>query len=52
MMGPPPYIHNRGYCSAHPVDGTVVAEVTSVLALSDGVLGPPAADLTEGAVGV
>ena len=52
MMGPPPYIHKRAYCSAHPIDGTVIAEVTAVLALPDGVLGPSAADLTEGAVGV
>ena len=36
----------------HPVDWTVVAEVTPVLALSDALLGALAADLTEGTVGV
>ena len=39
-------------CPAHLVYGTVVAEVAAVLARPDRVLGPAAADLTEGAVGV
>ena len=37
---------------AHLVYGTVVAEVAAVLARADRVLGPAAADLAEGAVGV
>ena len=50
MMGPTPYLSDSLCFSTHPVDGTIVAEVTPVLALPDGVLWPPAADLTEGAV--
>ena len=37
---------------SHPVNGTVIAEVTAVLTLSDGLLWASAADLTEGTVGV
>ena len=43
---------NGSLCISHPVNGTVIAEVTAVLTLSDGLLWASATDLTKGTVGV